>query len=143
MTAQLFSQHPEQGARSGGNKGVDHRKASRAVCFQFGTSVKAEPTNPEQSGTDHGQRQTVGSHWFFWIALAVTEDESSDQSRYTGIDVHHSTTGKVESAHFKEQSAAGPDHMGDREIDDRQPDRAEHHDRREFHPLDNRPEHER
>ena len=82
-------------------------------------------------------------HGLFRIARAVAEDERGDQRRYTGVDMDHGTTGKVESAHFKEQSAASPDHMRDREIDDGQPDRAEHHDRGKFHPLDNRPEHKR
>ena len=35
VTAELFSQHPEQGTRSGRHKGVDHRKTSGAICFQL------------------------------------------------------------------------------------------------------------
>src|SRR3546814_9149092 len=54
-----------------------------------------------------------------------------------------SDLGEVERTHLEQQTAARPDHVRDREVDDRQPDHHEQHGGGELHTFRRRAEHER
>ena len=63
------------------------------------------------------------------------DDIGRDERRDPGIDVDHGAAGEVDRAHVEDQAGAVPHHVGDREIDERDPQRDEQHDARELDPL--------
>ena len=70
------------------------------------------------------------------IAPTLAQDQSGDETSDAGIDMHHCTACEVEHAPIPHQSpVAAPDHMGNRQIDDGEPDRHKPEQRRELHSL--------
>ena len=61
------------------------------------------------------------------IAFALAENEGRDKGGNARVDVDDRAASEIECAHFKQQTAAGPHHVRDREVDDRQPDSDEDH----------------
>src|SRR3546814_19479615 len=76
------------------------------------------------------------------IAATLSDDEAADERRDARVDVDDGAAREVERAPAENQPGRGvaaaqlPDHMRDREIDDRQPDDREDHNRRAFHATD-------
>ena len=63
--------------------------------------VEAGPSEPQDAGADHRQRQAVRRHRPFGIATPDTEDDHHRQRRGTGVDVHHRAAGEVERTHAR------------------------------------------
>ena len=79
-------------------------------------------------------------HLLFSEAEAWPEDDAEDERGPAGAHVNHRATGEVDrfdagirverSAH---EAVDGPDHVGEREVDNKHPDRGEEENRRKFH----------
>src|SRR6185437_5364468 len=82
------------------------------------------PADPQQSGTDHRERQIVRREIIAAVTAPRAEHQSGDQTRDAGIEMHDGAAGEIEHAGAA-QKAAAPDPMGDRHIDDQEPQRRE------------------
>ena len=91
------------GGGGGGNPSV----TSSTVGGEGGTSVEAEPAEPQEAGTHGDQRQVVGYGRFAGLHV-VTPSEENDRGkrRKTGADVDHDTARKVHYADLGEEAAA-------------------------------------
>ena len=120
-----------------------HRHRGKAVRLERRTGVEAEPADPQQAGTDHGQRQRVRRHCFLQMADPGAGEEHSDQARDARVDVDHGPAGEVDRAEFEQQSVTRPDHVRERRVDDRQPKGGKEHHRGEADALDKSADHQR
>ena len=130
---------PGQRCSGGSNPGIHEGQRSSTTGFQGRTGVETEPAEPQQRGTDHGEGQVVRRHGFTTVTNPLASDVSNHQTRHSGVNVHHRTTGKVERA-LLEQIACGctrcfsgfsrsigirtgpePHHVGNREVGQRKP----------------------
>ncbi len=93
-----FDEHPGERRRGGGNLGVEHGGAGKAVGSEFRAGVEAEPADPQQRSADHRIDEVVRRHVGGAVALALAENERADETRDTGVDVHDGAAGEVEHA---------------------------------------------
>ena len=102
-----FREQPREGCSRSGDKGVHHRENRTAIGFQIGAGIEAEPTHPQQRGTDHGHGQRVWRHQFTAIANALAEHDRTDETGNTGIDVHNRAASEVERTPLIGQTSIG------------------------------------
>ena len=88
-TGHPFAGGPCQSGRRSCQDGVEYHLGSKAVGFQVGAGVEAEPADPEEAGANHRERQVVGSQNLFAEAKALAKDDGADEACDTGIDVHN------------------------------------------------------
>ncbi|MCY1287930.1 hypothetical protein D9M70_369460 [compost metagenome] len=133
---QPLGEHPAQGSGSGGDLGDQHGHAGSTVGGHGGTGVEAEPADPQHGGAHQGVAQVVRGHRGGRITLALAQHQAGDQASHTGVDVHHGAAGEVQHAPVPHQGAvAAPHHVGDRRIDQGEPDGHEHQHGGELHAL--------
>src|SRR5690606_861246 len=75
------------------------------------TCVESEPTYPEEPGTDHGHDEVIRTHGKVRVKFSSTDKDGSNKTAHAGRDVHHSTTGKVDSTsstQFEQEAIACP-----------------------------------
>ena len=93
----------------------------------------------------------MGRHGFLAEADAAAKQKRANHARDAGVDVNDGAAREVESAHLEAVAGAGesrvvsrgeivrawvePYRVGDRDVDDRQPENGEQDDGRELHPL--------
>jgi hypothetical protein len=143
-----------------GDRRVDPHESRSAVGSQLGTSVEAEPAEPQQAGPDHGQRHVVRAHRDLAEAQPQPDEHGEHQASHAGVDVDDRPTGEVDRhdvglavggseqrgrqpALRGRQQAAAPDHVRHREVGQGHPQPGEHHPRRELHPVGDRATDER
>ncbi len=88
-------------------------------------------------------------------AEPLADHQAADQPGDAGVDVDHRAAGEVERSHVEQEAGVGlrigqeirpgevPDHVRDREIDDRHPQHDEDDQRAELDPLGERPDDQR
>ena len=111
---QCLAHAPGQYGCRRGAQGVDEGQGGKAVGFECRAGIEAEPTHPQQRGTDHGQRQAVRRHGFLAVADALANHEGTDQACNGGVDVHHRAAGKVQRAGLPDETGFrvhGIDHV--------------------------------
>lgn len=124
--AELLVAEPGEHRGAGGDLGVDeHHRADAVVVAEPGAGVEAEPAEPEQSGAEHDQRQAVRAHRVLPEADALADDQDHAESGGSGVDVDGGAAGEVDDAHLVQPAAGAPDPVGDREVDDGDPQRDE------------------
>ena len=80
---------------------VANAETESAVGSSCRTCIKSKPAKPEQTGTDQNIRNI--SRWnFFMINMtsALFQNHGACQSRTTGRNMYHSTTGKIQCSPF-------------------------------------------
>ncbi|MCY1287001.1 hypothetical protein D9M70_359840 [compost metagenome] len=133
---QPLGEHPAQGGGGGGDLGDQHGHAGGAIGGYRGTGVEAEPADPQHGGAHQGVAQVVRRHRRGRVALALAQHQAAHQAGDTGVDVHHGAAGEVQHAPVPHQGAvAAPHHVGDRRIDQGEPDGHEDQHGGEFHAL--------
>ena len=153
---QGFTGNPAQGGGRCGDQGVDKGQGGHAIGFQVGASVEAKPTHPQQGSTHHGQGQAVRGHGFFAVTHALAQHVRADQASHTGVDVHHGAAGEVQRALGPQPAGSGgdglqgflvgdgvgavpiPNHVGDRQVAEGEPQGTEQQHRRELDALGKR-----
>ena len=144
---------PGQGRGAGGDHGVEEGQGGEAVGLQVGAGVEAEPADPQQGGTDHGQGQAMGRQVLTTVADALADQIGAHQTGHGGVDVDHGTAGEVQGTLLEEEARGGggglgrggvgvsiragpvPHHVGHGQVGEGEPDDHEQHHRREFHAL--------
>ena len=101
------------------------------VDAQLAPGVEAVPPEPQETGAERDQGNAVGA---LLADLAPADEEHRGQCRHTGYGVDDDPSGEVEDTPLLEKPSA-PDHMDGRKIDEKQPDRQEHHIRPEPDPV--------
>src|SRR5690606_6077168 len=131
--AQLLDQEPGHHGRTGGDGGGQEGGAGEAVGAHRGTGVEAVPTEPQQTGAEHDERQVVRAEGGLRPALALAENQGKDQGGGARVDVDGGATGEVDRFELVGDPAAGlggalveGEHpVRDREVDDGGPDTGE------------------
>lgn len=98
------------------------------VSSQGGTTVEAEPADPEEDGSEHDVGDVVGAvgqALGLVVAGALAEHERVGEGGGTGRDVDGGTTGKVETAELEGPAVGVPGPVGDGVVDDGGPDEDE------------------
>ncbi|CAB4626361.1 unannotated protein [freshwater metagenome] len=98
------------------------------------TSVEAEPSEPQDSGSEHRQRKRMGMHALSGPTLALAKDDDHGKCGCTGVDVNDGATGEIECAELG-QPAAAEDPVGDGGVDHDQPHGDEDRVGLELHPV--------
>ena len=131
-----LGEHPAQRSGSGSDLGHQHCHTGSAVGRSSGTGVEAEPAHPQHGRTHQGVTQVVWRHWRGWETFTLAEDQARDQTGHTGVDVHHGTASEVQHAPVTQQrTRTAPDHVGNRCVDQGEPDAHEDQHRGELHTL--------
>ena len=123
--------HTRHACKMGGDKGGGRDLIDR----QSRTTVETEPSEPEQGGTYHRHRQTVGHKIGPAKALSRPNNKNSGQGGHTAGGVDHQTAGEVHYTKATEPAAAAPDPVTDRVINKYRPKHRENHKRHEPDPL--------
>ena len=115
--------------------GDQQRHAGTAAGAERRTAVEAEPADPQHAGADHRQRRAVRRDLALREMAAFADNHRADKGRRTGRGVDHDAAGEIHHAPAGHDAAA-PDPVGDRGIDEQQPQNREDQHGGEFHPLD-------
>ncbi len=148
---QRFTGTPGQHRSRGRQEGVQERQRGTATGFERRAGVEAEPAHPQQRGTDHRQRQRVRREGFLAVADALADQVRTHEAGDSGVDVHDGTAREVERAPLPDHAGGGvhlvddvgagvgvrtlpePDHVGDRQVAEREP---QHHEDQHGRELD-------
>ena len=139
---QLLHDQPAEHGSAGGGGGVDPHQGRGAVGRELGARVEAEPAEPQQTRADHGERHVVRAHRDLAEADPLADDEGEHEPGDTGVDVHDGATGEVDrhdvggavggpedqagqAGLVGREEATAPDHVGDREVGEGDPQAAE------------------
>ena len=101
-------------------------------------ALKPNQPNHSRRGAEHDQRQAVRPHRVLLEADALADDEDHAEGRGTGVDVDGGTAGEVDDAQLEEPAAGAPDPVGDREVDDGDPQGDEQRPGAELHAVGER-----
>ncbi|ENN84882.1 hypothetical protein RHSP_42204 [Rhizobium freirei PRF 81] len=127
-----FDQRPGDDGGCGCDEGVYGGEHRTAGSLKVRAGIEAEPADPEHGGADHGQCHGMRGHHVLAEADALADEQGADDAGNTGIDVNDGAACEVEGAHLEQHAVGIPDHMGDREVDEGRPQRAEEHGCAEF-----------
>jgi hypothetical protein len=119
---------PGEASNAGGDVGDDAGHDSAEVRGKSGTTVEAEPANPEENGSENDVGDvvgTVGETVNLAVAGALSEHQGVGESGGTGADVDWGTTGEIETAHDERPAIGVPGPVRNRVIDDGGPDEDE------------------
>lgn len=94
-----LGEEPAEDGGGGGGGGVDPGQAGSTVGGERGAGVEAEPSEPQQRGTEHDERQVVRTEGGATEAGTLADDDGQDESGDTGVDVHDRATGEVDRLH--------------------------------------------
>ena len=142
MLVQGFPRNPGQRRRACRQQGVDERQTGNAVGRARRASVEAKPAHPQQRSAHHGQGQAVRREGFFAVANALAHHVGTYQPGHTCVDMHHRATGKIKRTVFAQQAAA-PDHVGNRDVAEGEPEHAKQQHGAELHALGKRTHNQR
>ena len=132
-----LEQQPAEHRGRRGDERVHDRLGGDAVRGECRAGVEARPTEPQDAGADHRQRQAVRRHRPVGIAPAHAEHEDQCERGGSRVHVHDRSTREVERALACEPST-GEHHVRDRRVHDDQPHRDEDHVRGELQPVGRR-----
>ena len=127
MTITLpFDGKPGDHARGARHERVEHSLCGDTVGREGRTAVEAEPSEPEDAGTEHDEGQVVGRHGLVGPAGTLAENHDEGECRNTGIDVNRRTAGEVDGGGVELAVVpADIDPVEDRGVNDEAPDRHE------------------
>ena len=133
--AHPFNAHPDKRGRSRRDMGDKQRHAGTAARTKRRTTIETEPADPQHTGTNHGQRRAMRRDLALREMAALANHNRADKRSRAGSGMHHNAASEIHHAPGG-HNAAAPDPMGDRRIDEEQPQRREDQHGREFHPFD-------
>nr|GEU28634.1 hypothetical protein [Tanacetum cinerariifolium] len=146
-----FGKDPRHGGGRGGQQGVDEGQGRDVARFQRRAGVETEPADPQQRSADHGHGHRVRRHRFAAVTDAFADHVGTDQAGDSGVDVHHGTASGIERALLEQETGfqgfggqgggvldrvrtgPEPDHVGDRQVSEREP---QHHEGQHGDELD-------
>src|SRR6185295_6722903 len=112
-------------------------KLSRGQCAP---GIEAEPANPKHARADETKYQVMRRHYRLGKTNALTQVNRANQGGKTRSNMHDGSAREIEcgkaSAQRRVQKSAGaPNHVGQRKIDDGNPQGTEKNHRTELHAL--------
>lgn len=121
--------HPDQTTNRGRKVGDDTSLNSPQVGGKSGTTIEAEPTEPEEYGADDNESSVVGlvGEPFSAVASTLAEVQGDSKRGSTRRDVNGGTTSKVETAHDKRPAVGVPCPASEWAIDKGEPAEEEDH----------------
>ena len=129
-----LGEHPGQCGGGGGDVGRQQRHAGIGVGRQSAARVEAEPADPQHGGAGHGQPRIVRRPVVLRVASAPAQHGGDDQGGDAGGGMDHQAAGKIHHPELG-QPAAAPHPVGDRRIDNDDPEHAKQEHGAEFHAL--------
>lgn len=118
-----LGEHPAQRSSSGSDLSNEHGHTGSAVGSSSGTSVEAEPADPQHGSTHQGVTQVMRGHRSSRVAFTLAQYQAGNQTSNTCVDVNHGAAGEVENTPVAQQRArTAPDHVRNRRIDDGEPE---------------------
>ena len=105
------------------------------VGRQSGSAVETEPAEPEQTGSQHGERQIMGHKTRASVPAPVADHQDTGKGRGAAGRMNHQAAGEIKHAHTAEPAAFAPYPMTYRVVDEHRPENGEHEKRHEPHPL--------
>ena len=138
-----FEQEPEEERGGGGDFGIHRRDDGGAIGEKGGTSVEAEPTEPEETGTESDERNVVRVRVDVVTLelLAVGQSHDGGQGGETGGGVHDNAAGEILDA-LASHPAFSPHPVAEGEVHKVHPDDDEDDVRHESHAIGERASHE-
>jgi len=123
-------QHPSDTADGGGEVGHDASLDGTKVGGESGSTVEAEPAEPEEDCAEDDKGSVVGlvSETLGAVAASLAEVHGDGEGGSTGRDVDGRSTGEVKTAHDERPSVRVPGPACDRTVDNSQPAEKEDHD---------------
>lgn len=124
-------EHPSQATDGSRNVGHHHRLNRPQVGTDLGTTVEAEPTEPEEDGAedDVGDVVRTVSQLFGTVAITSAEEDRDGEGSGTGRDVHGCTSCEIETTHNVGPTETDvPSPVGDGVVDDGSPAEGEDED---------------
>ena len=139
LVANLLHDEPRQTGGARRQQRVRRCDCGGVVGCVRRSSVEAEPSEPQQAGTEHDHRQVVGAHRRLRPSEAPAQDDADRKGCRTSIDVNGGTTGEVDNSGITDAQlanpASAPHPVGHGEVDEGCPDGGEDDPRAELHPI--------
>lgn len=124
----VVEQDPSDTADGGGQVGDEAGHDGADVHAQGGTTVEAEPADPEEDGADDDVCDAVGAvreAVVLVVSGALAEHDAVGEGASTRGDVDGATSGEVVRGELEEPAVAVPGPVGDGVVDDGGPDEHE------------------
>lgn len=124
----VVEQAPGKATDAGGNVRDQAGHDGAEVGGEGAATVKAEPADPEENGSEDDMGDVVGAVGEavgLVVAIALSEHQSVGEGSSTGADVNRSATSKVEAAHLEGPAVGVPGPVGNRIVDNGGPDEDE------------------
>lgn len=112
----VVEQDPGDTSNRGSQVGYNTGHGSAQVGREGRTTVEAEPTEPDEAGTDNNVRHGVGAEVAV-VTGTTAEDKSIGKSSTTRRNVDRGTTSEIQTTHHKAPSGRVPCPAGDEIID--------------------------
>lgn len=119
--------NPGHRSEHGSKVGVPASHDSAKVGTEGRSTVKAQPSEPQEDGTESNQRDVVGAEVEHHLLLAATEDHRVGEGSATGDDLDGSSTSIVESTPHEEPAVRVPGPVCNRAVYDGGPEPDEDH----------------
>lgn len=133
----VVQEHPDQTTDRGRKVGDDTSLNSPQVGRKSGTTIEAEPTEPEENGADNNESSVVGlvGESFSAVASTLAEVQGDSKRGSTRRDVNGGPTSKVETAHDKRPAVGVPCPARERAVDEGEPAEEEDHNGTDTRPF--------
>ena len=142
--AGLQSLHQRPSQRRGGRGEVGHQQghAGRAVGGELAAGIEAEPADPQQPGAGHDHPWAVRRLQVAGESAALAKHGRQHQRTGPGGRVDHDAAREIDHARLEHPAGSGPGPVGDRGVDQREPEGGKDQHRAEADPLDKGPDHQ-
>ena len=121
--------NPSNGGKHGGQVGVPASHGSAHVGTKGRSTVEAQPSKPEEDGSESDKRNVVWTKVQHHLLLTATENHGVCESGKTGTNLDRSSTGVVVNTPLVCPSVHVPCPAGDGAVDESGPEEDEDHHR--------------
>jgi hypothetical protein len=118
---------PSDGSEHGSQVGVPAGHGSTKVGTEGGTTVEAQPTEPQEDGTEGDERDVVRTEVEHHLFLASSENHRVGKSRHTRTDFDGTASCVIEDTPLEGPSVGTPNPASDRAVDESSPEEDEDH----------------
>lgn len=118
---------PSHSSKHGSEAGVPASHNSTEVSTERRATIEAEPTKPEEHGTESDERDVVRTEVHHHLLIAAAQNPRVSERGHARADLDGNTTSVVENAVNEAPTIGVPDPVRERAVDKSSPEEDEDH----------------